>query len=293
MRSMWKGFLRFMVVSFPIRVYNAIEGSETVRFNQLHKGCNGRVGYEKRCKRCHEVLEAKDIVKGYETQPDQYVIVEDTDLQKVKLKSTKMIEIEGFIDAKEVPTTWYEAPYYIGPDGLVAVKTFNLLREALRKAGKVGVGRVVLHDREDVVLLAPQDAGIVLYKLREPRAIRKIEHVPQLDVNEPVKERELNVTLQLIEQMVTNISEIDMTDHYQAALRDLITAKIEGQELVAVQEEEQPSGDIMDLLMQSLEKARKTRKPMAKAGEAVVAKGKEKPVEEKVEKPKTRKRKQA
>ncbi len=287
---MWKGFLRFMVVSFPIRVYNAIEGSETVRFNQLHTGCNGRVGYEKRCKRCHELLEAKDIVKGYENQPDQYVIVEDGDFQKVKLKSTKMIEIEGFIDAAEVPTTWYEAPYYIGPDGLVAVKTFNLLREALRKSGRVGVGRVVLHDREDVVLLAPQDSGIVLYKLREPRAIRKIDHVPQLDSNEPVKERELNVTLQLIEQMVTNISEIDMSDRYQSALRDLITAKIEGQELVAVQEEEQASGDIMDLLMQSLEKARKTRKPMANAGEVVATKAREKVV---VVKPKARKRKQA
>jgi DNA end-binding protein Ku len=289
---MWKGFLRFMVVSFPIRIYNAIEGSETVRFNQLHRGCNGRVGYEKRCKRCHEILEAKDIVKGYENQPDQYVIVEDSDLQKVKLKSTKMIEIEGFIDAGEVPTTWYEAPYYIGPDGLVAVKTFNLLREALRKAGRVGVGRVVLHDREDVVLISPQDDGIVLYKLRDPRAIRKIAHVPQLDSQDAVKERELNVTLQVIEQMATDISEIDMTDHYQSALRDLITAKIEGQELVAVQEEEQPTGDIMDLLMQSLEKARKTRKPMAKAGEAAATtKGKEKVVEQ--EKPKARRRKQA
>ncbi len=290
MRSMWKGFLRFMVVSFPIRIYNAIEGSETVRFNQLHKGCNGRVGYEKRCKRCQEILEAKDIVKGYETQPEQYVIVEDDDLKKVKLKSTKMIEIEGFIEATEVPTTWYESPYYIGPDGLVAVKTFNLLREALRKSGRAAVGRVVLHDREDVVLLAPQDSGIVLYKLREPRAIRNIDQVPQLETNEPVKEKELNVTLQLIEQMVTSISEIDTTDHYQAALRELIQAKVQGQELVAVQEEEQLSGDIMDLLMQSLEKARKTRKPMAKAGEVTSEKAKEKPIEAKTP---GRKRKQA
>jgi len=290
MRSIWKGFLRFMVVSFPIRVYNAIENSETIRFNQLHKGCNGRIGYEKRCKRCQEVLEAKDIVKGYEYQPDQYVIVDQSDFEKVKLKSTKMIEIEGFIDATEVPSTWYESPYYIGPDGLVAVKTFNLLREALRKSGRVAVGRVVLHDREDVVLLGPQESGIVLYKLREPRTIRKIEQVPQLDEGDLVKEKELNVTLQLIEQMVTNISEIDTSDHYQSALRELITWKVQGEEIVAVQEEVQPAGDIMDLLKESLEKARKMRKPMAKAGEVAAAKGEAKIVEAKA---KGRKRKQA
>ena len=290
MRSIWKGFLRFMVVSFPIRVYNAIENSETIRFNQLHKGCNGRIGYEKRCKRCQEVLEAKDIVKGYEYQPDQYVIVDESDFEKVKLKSTKMIEIEGFIDATEVPSTWYEAPYYIGPDGHVAVKTFNLLREALRKSGRVAVGRVVLHDREDVVLLGPQESGIVLYKLREQRTIRKIDHVPQLDESDSVKEKELNVTLQLIEQMVTNISEIDTSDHYQSALRELITWKVQGEEIVAVQEEVQPAGDIMDLLKESLEKARKMRKPMAKAGEVAAAKGESKIVEGKV---KGRKRKQA
>src|SRR5215831_16557585 len=132
MRSIWKGFMRFSLVSIPIRIYNAVETAETIRFNQLHKDCNGRIGYE------------------YE--PDQYVIVEEDDFGKVKLKSTRVIEIEGFIDASEVHPTMYEAPYYAGPDGSVAVKAYKLLADVLAQQNKVGIGRVVLRDREDVVL---------------------------------------------------------------------------------------------------------------------------------------------
>ena len=137
MRSIWKGHIRFSLVTIPIRIYNAVDTDETIRFNQLHKEDNGPVGYEKKCKKCGKTLTNEEIVKGYQFEPEQYVIVSPDDLGKIKLKSTKVIEIEGFIDATEVHPTLYEAPYLAGPDGPVAAKTYSLLSKALQTSGKV------------------------------------------------------------------------------------------------------------------------------------------------------------
>src|SRR5881409_2227050 len=177
MRSIWKGHIQFSLVTIPIRIYNAVDTAETIRFNQLHKEDNGAVGYEKKCKKCGKTLTAEEIVKGYEFEPEQYVIVSPEDLAKIKLKSTKVIEIEGFIDAAEVHPSLYEAPYLAGPDGLVAAKTYSLLSQALKASGKVGLGKVVLRDREDVVMIGPLDGGLILYKLRTPSEVRKVEDI--------------------------------------------------------------------------------------------------------------------
>ena len=265
MRSIWKGLLRFSLVSIPIRIYNAVETSETIRFNQLHRGCNGRIGYDKRCKRCQEVLESKEIVKGYEYEPDQYVIIEEDDFGKVKLKSTRVIEIEGFIDAAEVHPTRYESPYYAGPDGSVAVKAYKLLADVLAQQNKVGIGRVVLRDREDVVLISPQSDALVLYKLRHPNEIRKMAGIPQIEETVKIDQAEVALARQLVETMSKQVSEIDMSDRYHDALLEMIDAKVKGQDVVTAIEEEKPVVDIMTALKQSLEQAKDSRKPMVTA----------------------------
>src|SRR6185369_8178340 len=184
MRSIWKGHIRFSLVTIPIRIYNAVDTEETIRFNQLHKEDNGAVGYEKKCKKCGKALTTEEIVKGYQFEPEQYVIVSPEDLAKIKLKSTKVIEIEGFIDATEVHPSLYEAPYLVGPDGLVAAKTYSLLSEALKASGRVGIGKVVLRDREEAVMIASLDGGLILYKLRQPTELRKMDDVPQIERKE-------------------------------------------------------------------------------------------------------------
>ncbi len=273
MRSIWKGHIRFSLVTIPIRIYNAVDTEETIRFNQLHKDDNGAVGYEKKCKKCGKTLGADDIVKGYQFQPEQYVIVSPEDLEKIKLKSTKIIEIEGFVDASEVHPTLYESPYFAGPDGVVAAKTYALLSQALQASGKVGLGKVVLRDREEVVLLAALDGGIVLYKLRNPKELRKIETVPQLERQEANKE-ELKLSLSLVESMAASLNELDLTDRYREALRNMIEAKVAGREVVSVPEEEQPVVDIMTALKQSIERTKAQKKPMERA------KGEKKPAVE-------------
>jgi|SRR5438093_921784 len=283
MRSIWKGHIRFSLVTIPIRIYNAVDTAETIRFNQLHKEDNGAVGYEKKCKKCGKTLTAEEIVKGYEFEPEQYVIVSPEDLAKIKLKSTKVIEIEGFIDAAEVHPSLYEAPYLAGPDGLVAAKTYSLLSEALKASGKVGIGKVVLRDREETVMVAPLDGGIMLYKLRQPNEVRKIDGVPQIEHKE-VNKDELKLSISLVESMASSLKDLDLTDHYRDALREIIEAKIAGKEIVSAPEEEKPVVDIMTALRQSIEQAKAKKKPMERAKgdkkEAVEAK----PVKQKKQK---------
>ena len=264
MRSIWKGHIRFSLVTIPIRIYNAVDTEETIRFNQLHKEDNGAVGYEKKCKKCGKTLTAEEIVKGYQFEPEQYVIVSPEDLAKIKLKSTKVIEIEGFIDVAEVHPSLYESPYLVGPDGVVAAKTYSLLSEALKASGRVGVGKVVLRDREEAVMVAPADGGIMLYKLRQPNEVRKMDAVPQIEHKE-VNKDELKLSLSLVESMASSLKELDLTDHYRDALREIIEAKIAGREIVSAPEEEKPVVDIMTALRESIEQAKAKKKPMERA----------------------------
>src|SRR5262245_251563 len=264
MRSIWKGHIRFSLVTIPIRIYNAVDTEETIRFNQLHKEDNGLVGYEKKCKKCGQGLTVDEIVKGYEFEPEQYVIVTNEDFAKIKLQSTKVIEIEGFIDASEVHPTLYEAPYLAGPDGPVAAKTYSLLSQALKTSGKVGMGKVVLRDREETVMIAAQDGGIMLYKLRQPNEVRKMADVPQIERRE-INKDELKLSISLVESMSSTLGEMDLTDRYRDALREMIEAKIAGREIVAAPEVEKPVVDIMTALKQSIEATKAKKKPMERA----------------------------
>src|SRR5882762_8319449 len=265
MRSIWKGHIRFSLVTIPIRIYNAVDTAEqAIRFNQLHKDDNGAVGYDKKCKKCGKALTTDEIVKGYQFEPEQYVIVSPEDFEKLKLKSTKVIEIEGFIDASEVQPSLYESPYFAGPDGPVAAKTYSLLSQALKASGKVGIGKVVLRDREEVVMIGPEHGGLILYKLRHPNELRKIDSVPQIEHKEANKE-ELKLSVSLVESMSSSLKEIDLTDRYRDALREMIEAKVAGKEVITVAEEEKPVVDIMTALKQSIERTKAQKKTMEKA----------------------------
>jgi len=264
MRSIWKGHIQFSLVTIPVRIYNAVDKEETIRFNQLHKADNGAVGYDKKCKRCGKTLTMEEIEKGYQFEPDQYVIVSPEDLAKIKLKSTKVIEIQGFIDAGEVDALLYESPYFAGPDGTIATKTYSLLSQALKASGKAGIGKVVLRDREEILLIAPLDGGLVLHKLRRPNELRKLDDVPQIEKRD-VNKDELKLSISLVESMTASLKDLDLTDHYSEALREMVEAKIAGKEVVSAPEEEKPVVDIMTALKQSIERTKAQKKPMEKA----------------------------
>jgi DNA end-binding protein Ku len=263
MRSIWKGHIRFLLVAIPVRIYNAIETSEKIQFNQLHRDDYGPIGYDKRCKKCQQVVTADQITKGYQYEPDRYAIVEPDDIAKVKIKTTRAVDIIGFVDSSEIPTTFYDAPYYAGPDGPVSEKPYALLREVMKQTGKVGIGKVVLRDREDLVALFPHEKGLVMQKLHYPNEIRKMEDVPELENAAKPDKNEMRMATMLVEQMVTTLGEIETVDQYHEALKKLIDSKIKGKKVVEFEVEELPRLDIMSALKKSLQQS--NRKPMVKA----------------------------
>lgn len=267
MRSIWKGHIRFLLVAIPVRVYNAIEASEKIQFNQLHREDFGPIGYDKRCKKCGQVVTNDEITKGYQYEPDRYALVEPEEIAKVKIKTTKAVDIMGFVDAAEIPTTFLDSPYYLGPDGPVAEKPYALLRQVLKDTGKVGLAKVVLRDREDLVAVFPLENGIVLQKLRYPAEVRKVQDVPELESTQKIDKKELTLATSLVEQMITSFADIDTVDHYHEALRKLIDSKIKGKKVAEFEKiEEVPRLDIMTALKKSLQAS--TRKPMVKAATA-------------------------
>jgi DNA end-binding protein Ku len=271
MRSIWKGHIRFLLVAIPIRVYNAIEASERIQFNQLHRDDFGPIGYDKRCKKCGQIVTNDQITKGYQYESDRYAIVEPDEIAKIKIKTTKAIDIIGFVDTSEIPTTFFDSPYYLGPDGAVADKPFALLRQVLKDTGKVGLAKVVLRDREDLVAVFPLDNGIVLQKLRYPAEIRQVAEVPDVDKDVKIDKRELTLATSLVEQMVTTFSDVDTVDHYHEALRKLIDSKIKGKKVAEYEKEEDiPRLDIMTALKKSLQAS--SRKPMIKAAPSAAKK---------------------
>ena len=264
MRSIWKGHIRFLLVAIPIRVYNALEASERIQFNQLHRDDFGPVGYDKRCKKCGEIVTNDQITKGYQYEPDRYAIIEPEEIAKIKIKTTRAVDILGFVESSEVAPMFFDSPYYIGPDGPVAEKPFALLRQVLKDTGKIGLAKVVLRDREDLVAVFPHDDGIVLQKLRYPAEVRKVEDVPEIDATPKIDKKELALATSLVEQMITTFADIDTVDHYHEALRKLIDSKIKGKKVTEFEKyEEPPSMDIMTALKKSLQAS--SRKPMVKA----------------------------
>lgn len=275
MRAIWKGHIQFSLVTIPIRIYNAIDSGQSISFNLLSKDGHNPVSYEKKDKVTGETLRSEDIIKGYQYEPGQYVIIEQEDFDKVKLKSERVIEIQGFVNAEEVHPTLYEAPYYIGPDGDIAAKTYGLLSQTLKETGRLAVGKVVLRDRETPLLLAPHEGGMVMYKLRYPNEVRSMREVPQLLEVKPDKEQ-LKLAKTLVDSMTTKLANIEMKDHYFDALKAIIDAKIAGKEIVTYAEEAPKVVDIMTALKASIDAA---KKPMEKAKGAVAKKEKaEKPV---------------
>jgi len=280
MRAIWKGHIQFSLVTIPVRIYNAIDTGQTISFNLLSKEGHNPVSYEKKDKVTGQSLRTEDIVKGYQYEPGQYVIIEPEDFEKVKLKSEKVIEIEGFVSSDEVHPTLFETPYFIGPDGDVAAKTYGLLSETLKQTGRIAVGKVVLRDRETPLLLAPHGRGIVMYRLRYPNEVKNMSEVPQLLEVKADKEQ-LKLAKTLVDSMTKKFSQIEMKDHYFDALKTIIDAKIEGKEIVIVEEEAPKVVDIMTALKASIDAA---KKPMEKAKGTVAKK-------EKAEKQKTTRRK--
>lgn len=254
-RAMWTGQLRLSLVTFGVRLYAATESSGRVSMNQLHKGCHQRLKQQMICP-VHGPVERDEIVKGYEYEKDTYVIIEKEELDNLKLETTKTIDLTEFVEADEIGPLLIESPYFLGPDGPVAAEAFRVIREALRKSGRVGIGKLVLHNREHIVALRPEGNGMMLTTLRYASEVRSPAEYFKDISSAPVDKEHLEMALTIIKKMSGAFDPSAYTDRYQDAFAELVKEKVSGAAPVEVRTEEAPASfNFMDALKRSVEKA--------------------------------------
>ncbi len=263
-RATWKGYLKISLVNIPVRVFPATDAAATISFNQLHRECRSRIQQKKWCPTCQTEVATTDLVKGYEFEKGKYVVVDDDDLAKVKLESTRVINVVQFTDASVIDPVYIERPYYLAPDGQVAADAFAVMRESMQD--KAAVGKVALYGREYLVAIRPRESGLVMYTLRHASEVRAMSEIEELKtVTAKIKPDELKLARQVIGNFEVGGDLTQYKDNYQEELRRIIDAKIAGEEIVAPMDEAPPKVvNLMEALRQSLERVSANKKKAAK-----------------------------
>jgi DNA end-binding protein Ku len=273
-RPYWKGQIRLALVSIPVEIYSATRSGATIAFNQIHEPSGKRIKYEKVVPGIGAV-DPDDIVKGFEVSKGSYVLLDDEELEAVKLESKKTLELTQFVDAHEIDPLYYERPYYVVPADDLAEEAFVVLREALCETKKVGLGQLAMRGREYVVSLKPCGRGILLETLRYADEVVKAQgYFRDIPDAKPDPDM-LELAGTLIAKKSAKFDPAKFHDRYVDALRDLIEKKrkLKGAKIHAEEEELPKRGganviDLMAALKKSIEKpgakAAGTKKPPAK-----------------------------
>jgi DNA end-binding protein Ku len=260
-RCTWSGYLKLSLVTVPVRVYNAISTADKIAFNQLHRTCHQRIKQKLVCP-VHGEVTRDDLVKGYEYTTDKFVILNETDLEAVRLETTSTIELVQFVHANELDPMYLDVPYYLGPDGPVAEEGFGVFVEALRRAKRIGIGRVVLSGKEKLVALKPIGKGLAFFTLRYTAEVRAATPYFEDLRQEAPDATQVALAQKLIESKSRPLDLASFTDRYQTAVLDLVKAKLEGTEpVIAPRTEVGQVINLMEALRQSVEQAEK--KPQA------------------------------
>ena len=262
-RPTWKGYLKISLVNIPVKVFPATDAAATLSFNQLHGECQTRIQQKRWCPSCQKDVPNTDIVKGFEFEKGRYVVIDEEDIEKVRVESTRVISLEKFTEDTAIDPIYLERPYYLAPDGPVARDAFAVIREGMK--GKAGIGKVALYGREYLVKVQPRERGMVMYTLRHANEIRSMDAIDELaDMPATVKPDEVKLARQVIGTFEGDVELKEYQDDYQVGLREIIDAKIEGREVV-VQEVEAPPKvvNLMEALRKSLDSISATKKPAA------------------------------
>jgi DNA end-binding protein Ku len=264
-RPTWRGFLKVSLVNIPVKVFPATESAATISFNQLHAECQTRIQQKRWCPQCEREVPNTELVKGYEFEKGRYVIVNDDDLQKVRVESTRVINLSQFTDDTAIDPIYVDRAYYLAPDGGMAAEAFAVMREGM--AGKAGIGKVALYGREYLVAIRPQKKGLVMYTLHHDAEIRSIDQIEELSsVPSKVKPEEMKLAKQVIATFDSELDLKEYKDEYREGLRKIIDAKIAGEEIVAPEVQEPPKVvDLMEALRRSLDSVSTEKKKPAKA----------------------------
>lgn len=261
-RSIWKGVISFGMVAIPIRLYLATEG-KSVSFRLLCPDHKTPIKNKRWCPSGDHEVAWNDVLRGYEYEKDRYVVLEDEDLAKLPLRTSRSIDIQGFVEDKELPgAIYYQNPYYLEPEK-AAAKPYALLRRALADSKRVAIAKVAFRDREHLASLRSHDGVLLMNTLNWPDEIRSYEDLDIPD-DAAVQQRELTMAKQLIDAMAMKFDPAQFEDEYREALMRVVEAKREGEEIVAVEAAPETTViDLMSALKASVEAAKSRDKERA------------------------------
>ena len=249
-RPMWKGQLRLSLVSINVEMFTAHKSSGVTTFNQIHEPTGKRIHYQKVVDGVGPVS-PDEIKKGYEYEKGEYVLIDDDELDAVKLETKKTLDLVQFVDDGEIPPLYYDAAYYIAPADELAEDAFRVVRDAMRKAKKVGLGQLALRGKEYLVAIRPCGKGMLLETLHYEDEIKKSDsffsEIPAKSADEDL----LAVATALIDKKTDRFDPKIFKDHYQAALRELIARKLKAKGRKIEVAEEKPrkeTGNVIDLM---------------------------------------------
>jgi DNA end-binding protein Ku len=260
--TVWKGYITFGLITIPVRLFAAARG-ERVSFHQIHGVCGTRIKQQIYCPHCERVVERSELVKGYEVEKDQYVIVTDEEIKSVAPASSDNMEILEFVKAEGIDPIYFDASYFMVAEE-AGKKAYHLLLETMRKSGYSAVAKVTMHQREYTVVVRPNPHGLMLHTMFYPEEVREVPEFGRND-NVTVKPQEVALAEKLVEGLAADFDPSKYHDEYQERLKQLIEAKREGQTVeAAAPKKRAPVIDLMQALQKSLGELPQ-RKPASKA----------------------------
>ncbi|MGN7929211.1 non-homologous end joining protein Ku [Sphingopyxis sp. 22461] len=290
-RPYWKGQIRLALVSIPVEIYSATKSGATIAFNQIHEPTGKRIKYEKVVPGVGPV-DVDEIVKGFQYAKDQYVLLDDEEIEGVKLESKKTLELTQFVEAEDIDEIYFDKPYYVVPADDLAEEAFIVLREALRRTGKVGLGQLAMRGREYVVSIKACGRGLVMETLRYADEVNKAASYFRDIADSDPDEDLLDLATTLIDKKTGKFDASDFHDRYVEALKELIERKKKGKTLNLDdgKDEKAPSGSNVVDLMAALKKSIGDGGGKAKAASAKKAPAKKTPTKKAPTKTAARKR---
>ena len=264
LRPYWSGNLRMSLVTLPVSIYSALNRAQQVPLHEIYRKTGERVHHQNVTEDGTEV-ERDDIIKGYEVEKGEYVLIEPDEIKDLKIPSSKTLDIGQFVGVDDIDDVYFDSPYFVAPQKDSDEQTFAVIRDALRQSKKMGLGQLAIAGRERLCAVKPYGSGLMLITLRYENEVRDADpYFEDIRAKAPASE-ELDLAAELIKRKTAKFEPGKFHDHYREALKELIEAKIEHREPVAV-EEDKPQPKVVNL-MDALRKSLAEKEPASKKDE--------------------------
>ena len=247
-RPIWRGHLRLALVSCPIALYSANHDRGSLHFNLINPETGNRIKMITQDAETGDTLSRSDLVKGYEYKKNSYLIVDEDDFESARIESSTTVKIEKFVDADSIDPIYFDASYYLAPDGDAGQDVYLVLRDAIASTGKIALSRAVIARREHPIAIMPMGKGLVVHTLHEERDLNDyadlFDHLPSAKPDRDM----IQLATQLIDRQTGKYDPADVEDRYETRLRAMIEAKLKGEGIEAEDAEEPDRGNVVDLM---------------------------------------------